>query len=486
MASRHSPPGHPRFTPGLLLAALCAALAFHLGALPVRAFETTWWVWHRSAPLSDDESQILASEGVRKLYWHAGTLRSEGEGWHLEGRLNLPEKGSAAIALAPVLRLSADGALPLGAAAAESVSQILMEAARRAEAGEVQIDFDCSDRRLSDYAGFLAKCRARIAPIRLSATALAGWSKAQAFEKLQAGVDSLMPMFYDLVPDAPSEVRAGRALPLVDAASLANQIESWRTCRIPWFAGVPNFARITVFDREGRSRGHLREWDWDSICFNPVLALRAQPAPGVTLLQAGSDAVLVNTPVSKGETIACRRPDLVQLAQTLAVAEKAGATGAAIFRLPGAGSQGGWSLRQMDTLLRERTACAPEFKLRRTPHGLEMINISVSDLAPRLAGKSGDHDRGWQLEVESSAGAVFREASPGEFANVFGHAEPDAAEPRRVQIPMAQRLTYWFADLRAGQSRQTGLLQLAPGVEAASLRWRIPHSSENSQWQPIE
>jgi len=361
-----------------------------------------------------------------------------------------------------------------------------MDAARLADANEVQIDFDCPDRRLGEYAAFLAKCRARISPIRLSATALAAWSKSLAFEKLQAGVDSLMPMFYDLVPDAPAQVRAGRVLPLVEAANVAKQIESWRACRIPWFAGIPNFARVTIFDREGRSRGHLRAWDWDAVCFNPALTLQAQPAPGVTLLRAGTDTVLASTPVSAHETVACRWPDLAHLAQAIASAEKAGAAGVAIFRLPGEGSQGGWSLRQLDTLLRERKAGEPEFKVRWAPHGLEMINVSASDLAPRLAGEAGERDRGWQIELESSAGAVFREATAGEFASVFGHSNPDAAEPKRVPIPFAQRLTYWFTDLRAGKSRQTGLLQLAPGVDASSLRWRIPGSPKNSQWKSIE
>jgi hypothetical protein len=203
-------------------------------------------------------------------------------------------------------------------------------------------------------------------------------------------------------------------------------------------------------------------------------------------LRAETATVIADTPVSAGETVACRSPDLTHLAEAISAAKKMGAAGVAIFRLPGEGSQGAWSLRQLDTLWRERKAGEPEFQVRSTLHGLEMRNVANSDLAPRLAGKGGGRDRGWQLEVESSAGAVFREASPGEFANVFGHTDPDAAEPKLVPIALAQRLTFWFADLRAGESRQTGLLQLAPGVRGASLRWRIPESARNSNWQSIE
>jgi hypothetical protein len=281
-------------------------------------------------------------------------------------------------------------------------------------------------------------------------------------------------------------VRAGSVLPLIDVDKLAAQIESWRGCRIPWFAGLPNFARVSVFNRQGASRGHLRAWDWGAVCFNPTLSLRALPGPGVTLFNVATDTVVANTPVTTNEIIVCRLPDLSHLAQAIASAEKAGAVGVAIFRLPGEGSQGGWSLRQMETLLRERKAGEPQLRLRRVSNGLELANISGSDLPPRLAGKGGPLDRGWQLEIEASGSAAFREASPGEFANVFGHVDPDAPEPKPVPIPFAQRLTYWFAALRSGESRQTGLLQLAPGVDSSLLRWRIPNSPKNSQWQPIE
>lgn len=411
---------------------------------------------------------------------------AERDGWVLKEGVEIPSGRATPIPLVPVLRLSTDGNPALGETAASKVSQALVEVARRIEATEVQLDFDCPDRRLAEYAEFLAKCRARIAPLRLSATALAGWSKLQAFGKLQDGVDLLMPMFYDLAADSPSQVRAGKVLPLVNEATTAQQIESWKSCRTPWFAGLPNFARVTVFDRAGVSRGHLRAWDWEGVCFDPVLTLCPQRAPGVTLLRAKTNTVIANTPIAADETIACRLPDREHLALVIARAEKAGARGVAIFRLPGEGAQTAWSLRQLTTLLQKRAAGVPEFKVRRIPHGLELINASESDLSPRLAGEAGPLDRGWQVEVESNAGAVFREASPGEFANVFGHTDPDAAEPKPVPIPLAQRLTYWFAALRAGESRQSGLIQLAPGVDAASLRWRVPGSPRNTEWQLIE
>jgi hypothetical protein len=140
----------------------------------------------------------------------------------------------------------------------------------------------------------------------------------------------------------------------------------------------------------------------------------------------------------------------------------------------------------METLLRDENPGAPKLRLRLRGNALELTNVSASDLPPRLQGPNGPHDSGWQLELESTAGAIFREAGPGEFAQVFAHLAPDSAEPQRVAIPLAQRLTFWFADLRAGQARQGGLLQFAPGANSASLRWRIPTSPWNSTWQSLE
>ncbi len=469
------------------IASLAAILLCQIQAWAAPAWETTYWVWHRESPLSAEEVRGLGRQSIRKLYWHAGTLRAGGSAWILEGRLQLPSNAVAAsLAIVPVLRLSIDGAMPLEEAASESVSAVLAEALQQSGASEAQIDFDCPDRRLAEYAVFLARCRARIAPAKLSVTALAGWSRSPAFENLQASADLLLPMFYDLLPDRPSDVCEGRVLPLVDAGSMAKQLASWRACRVPWLAGLPNFARVTIFDASGRSRGHLRAWDWDAICFSPNLELRSPSVSGVTLFTVVSDTVIADTPVKKGETVACRWPDPAQLVTAISALKNSGASGLALFRLPGSGTQGGWSLRQLETLLREDQAGQPDLKVRRALHGLEVSNVSESDLPPRLAGPDGPRDRGWQIEVESSAGAVFREANPGEFAHVFAHADPDAAEPRLVATPLAQRLTYWFSELRAGQSRQTGLLQLAPDAAFSSLRWRLRGSAQIFPWQPIE
>lgn len=455
-------------------------------ALNAHAFESSYWVWHRSAALRTDEIAELQRQGVAKLYWHVATVRAVEGQWRSAAQIELPPRAAGELALVPVVRIEPGADVPLSSAAADAFAAMLRGAAQRLGAAEVQIDYDCPERRRPEYASFLARCRAQLAPVRLSAAVLAGWSKSPALAQLQQSVDGLAPMFYDLFPDAPPEVRAGRVLPLIDSTAVTRQIESWRACKVPWAAGLPIFSRVTVFAADGRSRGHLREWEWDNICFDPALALRGTPAAGVTLFRAERPLVVAKTALARDNLAACRIPDLPALRAAIDVAQAAGAAGVVFFRLPGEGSQSGCSLPQMRTLITSRTAGEPVLRARRLPSGIELVNAGECDLAPRLAGPKGPLDRGWQLEIESRAGAVFREASPGEFASVFGHVEPDAAEPKRVPVALAQRLTFWFAHLPAGASRQTGLLQLAPGNDLPTLRWRIPDCGKFSQWQAIE
>lgn len=461
-------------------------IALLLASHAAVAFETVYWVWHRDTALRAAEIESLQRQGVRTLYWHVGTLHPDGDAWRVEGQLRFPPTQEGPFEIAPVLRLSAEGRPAFTEAAASSAARVLVEALRQTGASEAQLDYDCPDRRLAEYARFVAQCRARISPAKLGVTALAGWSRLPAFAEIQASADRLFPMFYDVAADLPAEVRAGKARPILDLARCEQQLLSWRACKTPWLAGLPNFARVTTFDAGGRSRGHLRAWEWDSICFNGALSASASPAAGVTFFRADYETRIDNTGVAAGDSIACRWPEPSQMVRAIAAASANGAGGVAIFRLPGAGPQSGASLVQMETLLREGSAGAPELRVRLHSNALELANISASDLPPRFQGPNGAHDRGWPLELESTAGAVFREAGAGEFAQVFGQADPDAAEPPRVAVPLAERLTFWFADLRAGRSRQGGLLQLAPGADLTTLRWRIPGSPKNSTWQPLE
>ncbi|HEV7406187.1 MAG TPA: DUF3142 domain-containing protein [Chthoniobacteraceae bacterium] len=460
-----------------------ALLCVLFAELSAGAGDVSFWVWKRELVLSARQQELLRQAGTRALLWHVGSLRAEGGRWVPETTLGLPVERMKGVDYIPVFRLTPAKDNPLSAEAAVDLAARI-RALPPGGFAEAQLDFDCPDRLLPQYAEFLRACRTAVAPLRLSATALAGWSEAPAFTRLQAGVDALYPMFYDLQPDAPAEVRAGRVLPPLDGAIVARQLKSWSACRIPWQAGLPGFARVTVFDAQGKSRGHVRQWSWDAVAFNPALQTLAQPAPGVTLLRAQRDCVLGQTPVAAGETVACRLPTEAVLRDAIGQARAARAAGIAVFRLPEGGASGGWSLAEWTSLFNAQKPAGPAFRLARSGEAIELTNTSAIDLPPRLAGPGGAQDRGWQLEVEAGGLAAFREASAGDFAAVHGHRQPEAPAPIRVAIPLAERLTFWLADLPAGAARRSGLLLVAPG--AGPLRWRIPGSPQNAAWQLLE
>jgi hypothetical protein len=370
----------------------------------------------------------------------------------------------------PVVRLVSTEASPFDGESVTALRAALAPAARGAD--ELQIDFDCPDRLVDQYADALGKLHG-LAP-RLSVTALAGWSRLPAWSHLQASVDELFPMFYDLEPDPPLAVKGPP--PLLDLATLKSQLRQWSLCKTPWQAGMPSFARVTLYGAAGRSRGHLRAWTWDDLCFDRALATVAATAQGVTLLRAAESGRLEDTALHAGELVATRWPDRAALSDAEAAARAAGARGVVLFRLPDSTDPSGWSLLQLANLKAE-----PRLSLRKSgPQQLELTNDAVGDLAPRLSG-SAALDRGYALEIDARA-PIFRDAAEGDFWRVTGHANPDAA-PRPVPVPLATRLTFWFSHLRAHESLRTGLIQLAPGADFGQIRYRvIPGVTE---WQSI-
>jgi hypothetical protein len=442
------------------------------GAARAGEFGTSFWVWQRAEALSAEERKELPRDGVGVLYWQVGELTNRGQTWEWNARYgHFAGVSEAAMRIVPVVRLVSAERSPFGG---ESLNAFLVAmAAETRGVEELQIDYDCPDRLLGEYSAALLQLRRRVP--RLSATALAGWSHLPAWLQLQSSVDALFPMFYDLESDPP--LAAGAAPPpLLDPAKLQRELNEWHACRIPWHAGLPCFARITLYDPEGHSRGHLRAWTWADLCFNRALTASGATQAGVTLLRAQAEGRAGTPPLHPGEQVAARWPDRAALAEAVLTAKAAGAGGAIFFRLPDANDPSGWSLPQVTHL-----SATPRLVLKRTgAERFELVNDADGDLAPRLAGKDG-LDRGYAVELDAPA-PVFREALEGDFWRVTAHVDPDTA-PHPVPIPLATRLTFWFPNLRAHASLRTGLLQLAPEARSGEVRYRIVPGV--TDWQPL-
>ena len=441
-------------------------------------FERSYWVWHRAVPLGAEEGAELARQEVRTLFWSVGEMELRGGEW----RWKAPPVAMAAVApgfhVVPVVRLAGEVKAPF---APETMAGLLekLKAAGTGE-GEVQIDFDCPDRLLGDYAAALGEIRRTIP--RVSITALAHWPRLRDFAALTKNVSEIAPMFYDMQRDPAGVGPDAPPPPILDPGQVAAALREWKACGIPWRAGLPTFARLTVFDGAGRSRGQIPNWTWEDFCFHKSLHALGPTRLGVTLFRADADTRVAGTPVAAGEVVASRFTDRAALARVAEQAREAGAVGVTFFRLPDGSDPAGGSLGDLAKLA---APAVPHLVLRVSDdEHLELVNDSPFDLAPRLAGEKNDRDRGYALELDLPA-PVFREALAGDFWRVTAHIHPDAKKPTPVAVPLATRLTFWFSDLRAGAARQTGLLQRAPGTTLTGVRYRILNVEGNNAWQPI-
>jgi hypothetical protein len=376
----------------------------------------------------------------------------------------------------PVVRLESREKSPFSPASLTSLLNAISPVVK--ETGELQLDYDAPDRLLADYAAALKKIHG-VVP-RLSITALPGWSRGSVWRLFEGSVDELLPMLYDFEPDP--VVEGAAPLPLVVPEKLERSLGEWDQCRIPWRPGLPAFARLTLFDKSGKSRGHIREWSWDALCFDKSLATLRPLDRGVTLLTPRAATRVTNTPVDVDQLLAVRWPDRAALREVIDRVTKTGARGLVFFRLPDSSAPSGWSLRQLGHL-----EATPNLVLRKREGSeeFELLNESDADLEPRLSSTTskGELDRGYALELDAPA-AIFRDAQEGDFWRVIGHVDPDGAR-RAVALPLATRITFWFSHLRARQSWRTGMIHLAPGESFDQIRYRIRNTAGDSEWKNI-
>ena len=466
-----------------------------------------FWVWNRADPLTADERVRLHAARVERLYWQVGELElhaGELVFRRTAASSRTSEPPGPGLQIIPVVRVATSLRSP-EQFSGDALGRALRPVADAAPDRELQLDFDCPDRLLPIYAERLRTARQVANVRRLSITALAGWSEAPAAQALWPAVDAVYPMLYDTqvdpapLPDDPGPCRPRR---LLDPDVLSRQLRSWSRCPIPWYTGLPVFARVTLYDPTGRSRGHLRAWDWEDLVFNPGLTLDRPATGGTTVLRATRATRIGENPVPAGGYAAVRTAERQTVRAGLVQAQAAGARGAVLFRLPDPPSPlrptgGGWSLPQVLSLLAPPASsaiAAPRVSLHRAGDGSERFvlrNDSDDDLPARFEANG----RGYELELELPGEAPgWREALPGDFRSVAGHVFAGAGaagaasedKPVPVAIPLARRLTFWFAVLPAHTSLTTGLVQLAPGVEPSTLRFRVPAADPNTPapWRP--
>lgn len=440
-----------------------AALVLAVGCAAAFGFDQSYWAWQRNEPPSAAELQELAAQGVRIVYWQAGELLESGATWRWSARFDLPAN-TTEVRFIPVVRLESRERTPFGAAANASLLAALKDTADGR--GELQVDYDAPDRLLGEYAALLKQLH-KVAP-RVTITALPHWARSSVTSIFRGAADELLVMLYDFEPD-----RKGAApLPLITPEKIDRYLREWSAVEMPWRAGLPVFARATVFDADGKSRGHVRTWSWDDICFSGALEVATPTNLGVTIFRAKRDTRVSDASIRAGQFVTTRLPDRTALARAASLARQTNARGLVFFRFPDSTDPSGWSLRQLG-----HVESTPQLAVQVNPEtsAIELVNNSDADLAFSATGSG----RGHLLQIEGPA-AIFRDAAAGDFWRVTGESEGHA-----VAIQLATRLTFSFSHLRARQTLRTGPIRLAAAASFSQAQWRIQNFSSQSQWQPI-
>lgn len=429
------------------------------------AFDVSYWVWQREEPLTQDELTQLSAQDVHTIYWHVGELENRGDQWQWKTRFPFPPK--APIHFVPVVRLVSHERQPFSPASTSSLVRSLTPAARLT--GELQLDYDAPDRLLDDYGRALATIH-EITP-HLTITALPHWSRPDHLRALAPSVDELFPMLYDFEAE-PVLPREGPHA-LIVPETMLKMLGDWSACPKPWHAGLPTFARLTVYDATGKSRGQIRNWNWDEVCLNHALIGPSKPLPGATVLRAQGPLHISNVRLQTGDQLIVRLVERSALRDAIKAAGQKNARGVTLFRLPDSTASSGWSLAQLSHL-----EAKPHLTLQPTdpPNALVLTNDSAADLEPRLP-SSNQNERGYTVEIAADS-PIFREAEAGDFVTVAGSRQTGEGV-KRVAIPFATQLVFTFSQLGAGQSLKTGLIQLVPAASFRHARYRVRITKKN-------
>lgn len=446
--------------------------ALILGAISTcSAIDSRYWVWQRDDPLNEQELAELAAQKVQTIYWQVGELENNGEGWRWKARFDVPTSAATGIRLLPAVRLVSHERRPFTDTSIANLMAQLAPVARDAE--ELQLDYDAPDRLLADYSGALKRIHQIAA--KVSITALPHWSRSECLAILEPSVDELLPMLYDF--EAEPVLNDDAPLPLMTPKKIAKLINDWHACGKPWRAGLPIFARLSLYDSNRRLRGQIRNWNWDEVCFNRGLEVVRPDELGTSVLRATKPSTIANTTVKTGEELVVHNVAKLALASAVSAATAAGAQGIVFFRLPDSSASSGWSLHQLGHLSAQPRLIA---QYSSDGNALELYNVGDGDLEPRFAAEQNNIVGGYALEIESDA-AIFREAEPGDFASSTSFA---AEKP--VAIPFATKLRFGFSQIRAKQKFKTGLIQLAPGRDFRHARYRILKPEGACPWQSLQ
>ncbi len=200
-------------------------------------------------------------------------------------------------------------------------AQVLAAAQSRGlRVAELQLDFDCAESRLADYAVLIARLKKTVA-VPLIITALPCWLNNALFAKLAKSSDGFVLQVHSLEkPQSPEQ-----AMTLCDPVKAAAWVEQAGRLGVPFRVALPTYGYLAAFSAEGRllgisAEGPARSWDAQT----RLLSMRADPVGLAKLTRDWS---------------AKRNPNL---------------TGIIWYRLPVPGDRLNWNWRTLSALMSGR------------------------------------------------------------------------------------------------------------------------------------
>ena len=247
-----------------LFAALGLALLASCRPAPPHALRQGYYVWQYDwTPAVADGLAAAARAGDATFLVMAGAI----------GRDPQPHPDWRALAAAgrpvvPVLRIFAPAAALLAADPARLRAEVLRRcdalrtsmAAAGLRLDALQLDLDCPERLLGDYARFLASLRPALPGIALSVTALPSHLDRRDFARVAAACDGYTLQVHGLA--YPRTI--GEPAALVDAQVARTAIDRAQRLGRPFDVALPTYAHELVFDRAGGAlRGLAQPMDPD-------------------------------------------------------------------------------------------------------------------------------------------------------------------------------------------------------------------------------
>ena len=232
-------------TPRLLLAAACALLA-----LTARAREDAVYVWR----MQNDEAlvrAVKAENGARLLALAA-------EITPVDGTPRVRRAASAAVTktagktFTPVVRAGR----PRGDFAADTAWRTAVEnetvrAVTTSPEKSVQLDFDCPQAKLAEYAEFISGIKLRHPGIRISITGMPCWLDEPGLKKLLDAADGWTLQVH--LTDLPTSAASIPAL--CDTARARKWMRRAAALEKPFRVALPTYAYLAHFDADGKFAG---------------------------------------------------------------------------------------------------------------------------------------------------------------------------------------------------------------------------------------